>query len=201
MSMIERLGASYCREYLIGALMVYQDRTAIIMDIGRSTVSVTFIDASGGVAHIPWDYFTGWKVLAYPELGYRRVGNMTYHVHRAQTAYRGLRQNVLTFENTPMSYLLSRDEQTVRRVQADMNTRLTAVMTPAYDRRADLDRLVRGELVSVVPNQNICIEPSLNSNDYVVLYRTKHVGTMDENKNFHINNTAVRAEVLAAFAE
>lgn len=201
MSMIERLGLSYCREYLSNALIVYDGRPAIIGEFRNSDVTVQYIDGTGERAVVPHAYFTGWRVFAYPELGYRRVGNMTYHVHRAQTAYRGLRANVLTFENTPMSYLLQRDEQTARRVPNYGNEKLAAVMAPAYDGAAQLDALVRGEMASVVPNQNICIEPSLSDSNYVVLYRTKIVGSMDSNKNFHIDNPAVRAEVRAAFRE
>jgi len=200
MSMIERLGLQYCREYLVGALLVYNNRPAIIYEVASRNVGVQYIDNEETV-HVPHSYFVGWKVLAYPELGYRRVGNMTYHVHRQQTAYRGLRQNVLTFENTPMSYLLARDEQTVRRVSVTNNQKLAAVMTPNYDGAAELDALVRGELVAVVPNQNICIEPSLVDSNFIVLYRTKLVGSMDAQKNFHIDNPAVRAEVQAAFRE
>lgn len=201
MSMIERLGLSYCREYLSNALIVYNNRPAVLGEFGNTTVVASYIDGTGDRVTIPHSYFTGWRVFAYPELGYRRVGNMTYHVHRAQTAYRGLRANVLTFENTPMSYLLLRDEQTARRVPNYGNEKLAAVMLPVYDGAAELDALVRGEMASVVPNQNICIEPSLSDSNYVVLYRTKIVGSMDSNKNFHIDNPAVRAEVQAAFRE
>lgn len=201
MSMIERLGIRYCQDYLSGALMIYNGRPALIGDIGDRIVRISYVDTNGGREDIPHAFFTGWKVLAYPELGYRRVGNVTYHVQRSQSAYRGLRPNTLNFENTPVSYLLVRDEQTAHRCALSNNPRLAAVMLPQYDGNAELDALLRGELVSVVPNQNICIEPSLNDNSYAILYRTKMVGSMTADKRFIIDNPAVLAEVQAAFRE
>lgn len=201
MSMIERLGLRYCRDYLTSALIVYNGRPALILTVGERDVPIEYVDAAGGNDLLPHSFFTGWKVFAYPELGYRRAGNNLWHVHRSQSAYRGLRSNTLTFEHTPMSYLLHNSERTqlVRNISG--HVKLACVMLPEYDTAASLDALLRGELVGVVPNQNICVEPALDGDYYTVLYRTKIVGRMDNQKNFHIDNPAVAAEVRAAFAE
>lgn len=202
MTMIASMGLRYCSEYLTNALMVYEGRPAQLMEVMDDYCGIRFLDGrSPSSARAPHSYFTGWRVFAYPELGYRRVGNVVYHVHRQQTAYRGLRANILSFENSPLSALLTHSERFEGRVLPNTSQRLSAVLTPTYDTSTQLDELIAGTLSGVVPNQHICIEPSLTDDTYIILYRTKIIGHMDRSKNFHINNPALLAEVRAAFTE
>lgn len=203
MSLISSMGVSYFREWFHGALFIYNNRPCQVEDTDGVTVSCRYLDTTTDRAvSIPAQFFTGFKVFEYPPLGYRRVGNVVYHVHRSQSAYRGLRANLLTFELSPIGYLLQSNERTaVGNSTNALNLRLTQVMTPTFDTRASLDDLIAGRRAGVVPSEDVCIEPSVNGEDYVVLYREKQVGTMDSNKNFHIDNPAVAAAVNNAFRE
>lgn len=201
MSLIESMGAQYFREWFNGALFLYEGRPCIINDLSDGVVSCLRLDESARLS-IPHTFFTGFKVFEYPPLGYRRVGNIVYHVHRTQSAYRGLRGNLLTFELSPLSYMLQASDRTARAVSGvTSNQRLCQVMLPTYDTRASLDALVAGRQVAVVPSEDVCIEPSVNGEDYIVLYRGKAVGSMNARKVFSIPNSAVATAVNNAFRE
>lgn len=206
MSLIESMGQSYFREWFNGALFVYNGSVLSVSDTDGSTVRCVNLevgrDAAGYVVRVPYEFFTGFKVFEYPPLGYRRVGNVVYHVHRSQSAYRGLRGNLLTFELSPLSYLLQGNERTAPRVSnVTANQRLVEVMKPTYDTRASLDELIAGRQTAVVPSEDVCIEPSLVNDNYDVLYRGKVVGSMNTSKEFSINNAVVAAAVQASFRE
>lgn len=205
MTMIQSLGVNYCREWIAGSLINAQGRPALIRDFGANGASIAYLDSQGGIGSLPASFFTGFAVLAYPELGYRRVGNFAFHVHRQQGARRGLNPSSLTFEDTPMSAALNydlREGGSRRRINTSIPTneqRLAQVMCPTYDTRASLDLLVAGRLGAVVPSEDVCIEPDMDSSNYVVMYRNKVVGHMTPAKRFVIQNPAVAAAVSSAF--
>lgn len=206
MSLIESMGAQYFREWFNGALFLYEGRPCMVSDLQGGQVSCIRIDSPRGSAdhylNIPHQFFTGFKVFEYPPLGYRRVDNIVYHVHRTQSAYRGLRANLLTFELSPLSYMLQASERTAVRIAGITNNqRLCQVMAPTFDTRASLDALVAGRQVAVVPSEDVCIEPSITGEDYVVLYRGKAVGSMSSSKVFNIPNAVVATAVNNAFRE
>lgn len=206
MSLIQSMGLRYFQEWFHGALFIREGKVLQVSEANSEAVFCRVLNpTTGGTSSesVPHEFFTGFKVFEYPPLGYRRVGNITHHVHRTQSAYRGLRANLLTFEYSPLTYLLQNNERThtSQSTSAGLNKKLAAVMLPQYDTRASLDLLVAGRQASVVPNEDVCIEPSISGEDYVVLYRCKIVGTMDARKQFHINNPVVAAAVNAAFRE
>lgn len=203
MNLIQSLGSRYCADMIVGALILYNNRPAIISSMGDTRSAINYLDGREESAHIPSDYFTGWKVLAYPPLGYRRVGNNVYHVHRNQTAYRGIRNGVLTFRNSPMTQMLIHhaERRGVEYESPTQSEKLACVMVPNYDNEASLDLLVEGRIAACVPNEDFCIEPSITENNYNILYREKQVGTMDSSKNFSVSNPAVLAFLRAAFTE
>lgn len=203
MNLIQSLGSRYCNDMISNAIILYEGRPAIIAGMGDSHCNVTYLDGSRESARVPSDYFSGWKVLAYPPLGYRRIGNAIFHVHRAQTAYRGIRAGILTFRESPMTALMQRHAERTETSypMGDTYQRLASVVKPDFDNRASLDLLVSGRLFGVVPNEDFCIEPSTTENNYTVLYREKQVGTMDTSKRFTISNPAVEAFLRAAFTD
>ncbi|MEG3035773.1 MAG: hypothetical protein RR877_09855 [Aurantimicrobium sp.] len=206
MSLIESMGTRYFSEWFTSALFLYEDRPCMVNELRSDGVACTRIDAQRGARDqyvvVPSAFFTGFKVFEYPPLGYRRVGNVVYHIHRTQSAYRGLRANLLTFEMSPLSYMLQASERTASALAGiTTNQRLCQVMKPEYDTRASLDALVAGTQVAVVPNEDVCIEPSINGEDYVVLYRGKVVGSMNQRKQFTIPNAVVATAVNNAFRE
>lgn len=206
MSLIESMGTRYFSEWFTSALFLYEGRPCMVNELRGDGVACTRLDAvrhSGDMyVVVPTSFFTGFKVFEYPPLGYRRVGNVVYHIHRTQSAYRGLRSNLLTFELSPLSYMLQASERTSATLAGITNNqRLCQVMVPTYDTRSSLDELVAGRQVAVVPSEDVCIEPSINGEDYIVLYRGKVVGSMNTAKQFTIPNAVVATAVNNAFRE
>lgn len=209
MSLVSSLGVSYFREWVCGAAILYEGQPHYIMDAGQTQVALRPISPDGRSGsrtsfNVDADWFTGWKVLEYPLLGYRIINGLCYTVNKRQSAHRGIRQALVSIDASPFSAMVeaeraSRAGDSVRASRPAAEAILHAVLLPNFHVLDDFDKLVAGEIAAFVPNENICIEPSLTTDTFNILYRTKPVGSVTKGKVFNVNNAAVAKELAAIF--
>lgn len=209
MSLVESLGIGYCNEWLRNSLMVYEGQVYFIdsfhgergedADVQVPThVSLRAV-GNRGLIRVSHEVFTGFSVLAYPELGYRKVAGIAYHFGRRQTAYRGLRPQVLIIDKSPASVLAeaAREHYLSQELLLPPGEMYKQVMLPEYDTPEVLDRVLQGQELCYVPNNLICIEPMHRTPLLGVYYKEKLVGTISRDRVLDISSPNIYKAVEA----
>lgn len=186
MSIIDSLGRNYCNEWLNGALIVYEGNVYRIVEFLANEAVCTRVTQHGYGQNIriPNTWFTGFGKLAYPPLGYRRVGNMVMHLTRRQSAQRGLRIASIGKDYSPLTWAIISyndpytGEQLAVRGQMRDYAIEHSIMLPAYDNMNQLPELLTGDRPNLVLNENVLIE--VNHHDtFNIYYKTMKVGEID----------------------
>lgn len=200
MSLVTSLGARYCDEYMRNGIVAHDNKAHYIERISSENILIRPVGGGETVA-LPPEWLTGFAKLAYPELGYRKVGDYAVYVHRRQSAYRGLRNNLLHHDMTPASYMLhlARNQGSSRRASDNMAFTTAAlveqVMCPVYDGREVLDRVLSGTVAAFVPNSELCIEPLYNSDKFGIYHSTKLAGTISSGRVIDTVSNSIRKAV------
>lgn len=209
MSLVESLGVGYCNEWLRNSLMVYEGEVYFIESFRGTHNDITDRQVPTTVSLRPLsgreyrtvshEVFTGFSVLAYPELGYRKVAGSAYHFGRRQTAYRGLRPQVLIIDKSPASILadVAREHYLGGEDQIMTDEMYRQVMLPQYDTPDVLDRVLQGRELCYVPNNLICIEPLHRTPLFGVYYKEKLVGTISRDRELDISSPNISKAVEA----
>lgn len=178
MNLIQSLGSSYFNEFFHGSVFMYEGRVHQIVECRSVGVRCTRLH-DGEPVTVPNNFFMGFKTFNYPALGYRRV---TEHVAafltRNQSVRRGLNPQHVRHQNSPVSAKLI-NEGLVSAPHGHNNGLL--VYEPVFDGPETVQQLLAGDRANVVLNEEILIEPSLNSdNDWYVIYHNQAIaGKMD----------------------
>lgn len=200
MSLVESLGARYCDEYMRGSIVAHNNVAYFIESITPSLVTMRPV-AGGEEVRLPSEWLTGFAKLAYPELGYRKVGDYAVYVHRRQSAYRGLRVNLLHHDMTPAAYVLhlARNRGSSRRAADNpaftTTDLISQVMCPTFDGREVLGQVLSGAVAAFVPNNELCIEPLHNSSNFGIYHSTKLAGTITARRAIDAVSPSIRKAV------
>lgn len=209
MSLVESLGVGYCNEWLRNSLMVYEGQVYFIerfdgeREIGEDVRTPTHVTLrtvdSREYLRVSHEVFTGFAVLAYPELGYRKVAGIAYHFGRRQTAYRGLRPQVLIIDKSPASVLAeaAREHYLSQELLLPPGEMYKQIMLPEYDTPEVLDSVLQGQELCYVPNNLICIEPLHRTPLFGVYYKEKLVGTISRDRVLDISSPNIFKAVEA----
>jgi hypothetical protein len=139
---------------------------------------------------IPNSHFLGFKTFEYPTMGYRRLSDkVVAFLSRVQSTHRGLRAQSISIDYSPVVRKLSGDYLMDNPARlADKAAR--AVFEPDWDSKADLPALLAGDKISMVLNEHVLIEPSVNASHdwYSIYYNQALVGSMNSRGVPSINN-------------
>ena len=200
MSLVESLGYSYCDDYMRNGIVAHNNKVYFIDSITQSGVFLRPVEGGEGEL-LPPSWLTGFSKLAYPELGYRKVGDYALYVYRRQSAYRGLRTSLLSADMTPASYILhlARSGGGSRRASSAMpynsSDFITQVMLPKYDGPEVLAQVLSGSAAVFVPNCELCIEPLYNSDKFGIYHSTKLAGTISSCRVIETVSHSIRKAV------
>jgi hypothetical protein len=89
--MVDSLGPQFFGEKFNEALFRRDDKTYELVGVGNGKKVRVINVNTGDNEDVPYDFFTGFKVFAYPRLGWRRFGeNYVAYCTKTQSAKRGL---------------------------------------------------------------------------------------------------------------
>lgn len=106
MSLIDTLGEGYCSDWLRQSLVEHEGKPFCLGNIRRSGIRLHSLINDEHSITMPHEWLSGFAKLAYPELGYRKLGNQAWYVSRRQGAQRGLQPRSLIFEPTNATHTL-----------------------------------------------------------------------------------------------
>lgn len=200
MSLVTSLGINYCNDWVRNCMVVYEGDAYYIESFHSRDNPIVVLRniVTREVVEVGHEWMTGFSVLAYPELGYRKSQGTARHYGRRQTAYRGLRQQVLVAERTPATVLYEQANGRYGSATESVDSAsmwLRQVMIPEYDGPEVLDEVLSGNQLCYVPNNHICIEPLPNSPNHGVYYKEKLVGTIDRERTLDIAAPNIRKAV------
>lgn len=178
MNLVQSLGSGYFNEFFNGSVFMYEGRVHQIVECRASGVRCTRLH-DGEPVVVPNNFFMGFKVFNYPTLGYRRISeHIAAFLTRNQSVRRGLNPQHVRHQNSPISQRLL-NEGHINSTVPPNNGLL--VYEPVFDSPEAVQQLLAGDRANVVLNEEILIEPSVNSdNDWYTIYHNQAiVGSMD----------------------
>jgi hypothetical protein len=182
MNLIQTLGADYMSEFCAGAFFFKDDQLLKFMRARREFVEVYNIDRETEDT-VPVEFFTGWSVFRAEPSGYRRMGeHVVAYCTRANSTRRGVRSDTVRMAFTPATMQLSRLVNG-NLPMVDGNTKIRSFMRPTYDNLEEsLPKLLSGEQLSVVLNENLVIEVAVGGRAdawYNILNKTNVIGKLN----------------------
>lgn len=157
MNLVATLGRDFFNKKFAGAYILYQDRVLRIDSAGQQKVRLT--TATQEEVMVDNNYFIGFKVLAYPKLGWRRFNkDVVAHLTKIQSANRGLRKESTSQMLSPATKLLK--NHGVINVVVKEDVYMESVFKPKWDTKADIPKMLAGNKLNVVLNEDVMIEPS-----------------------------------------
>lgn len=182
-NLIDSLGHGYFRDFFREALFMYKGQVYSVRTADARAVHARRL-SDGAEVMVPNKEFMGFKAFEYPLLGYRRLDdNVIAFLSRVQSTQRGLRQNTINVDYSPVTSRLAANYLIPNPASVAPNAGLRA-FEPQWDRASKIDELIAGELTGVVLNERIIVEPSVHSNNdgYAIYFNQALVGTMDARK-------------------
>lgn len=192
-NMIDSLGREWFARRLAGAHLLYDGKVCALIATGRENCTVRDISTDEELK-VPNAFFTGFKVFAYPALGYRPFGNnLAVFLKKKHSWNRGLRPGCIYQDFSPVTaYVINKYAQEVpadqRKNYRPPRDLMGLVFKPGYARPADIRDLLNGDRVTVVLNQDVLVEPNMNkqdSNDYLVYFRERPAASITEDGRIH----------------
>lgn len=155
---VRRMGTSYLFERWQGMWFMLNGSPHTITGELRNSQALC-LDLNGNQISVSLDFFTGFEVLKYPELGYRHVNDhLTLHISKANGGS-GIRPSSLIKNLTPFSEIIAQQTGIFYNNEA----LIRAAFTPEYDTAADLPSLFDGAKSSLVLGPSILVEPTVRS--------------------------------------
>ena len=185
MNMIESLGFDQINKQFANALFVREGKVWKLQGVvGEGVVTCTCLDDNKQV-QIPNDFFTGFKVFAYPKLGYRRFGthNIGYCL-KVQSKMRGLSADRVKVLASPVTQRIN--AYGFGDVGERKFNKSVIIMQPKFDTPDKIKDLLDGKLTGVVLNESVIIEPSVRDVEgkFDVWYEQVLAGVLDDNGKY-----------------
>lgn len=185
-NLLDSTGRDWFRNRVIGGYMLYENKVCRLEDVvDRGRIQATCVE-NGENLYINKKVITGFAVMSYPQLGYRRVQNNLAGWYEKVGGYmRGMRPNAVKFAFSPASEII-RQRFELPAEARNQDTHMIAVLKPQYDRAQDLDLLIGGDKMQVVLSHDVLIEPGVAQadEDYVVYFRQRACARLNERKEF-----------------
>lgn len=200
-NLLDSTGREWFRRRVVGAYMLHENKVLRLCDVYNDN-NLQFEDMDGQPILLPKTVLKGFGNLAYPQLGYRKIQDSVYYVSRKPNWQRGLRRDSLKAEYSPAGRALRENfEDFVHRPNTE-KLLMQAVFVPKYDAPQALDLLKRGETTGVVLNHDVMVEPSVfeEDDDYIVYFRDRPCGRMDNDSNFKWYSPEYKAAVAPMMA-
>lgn len=176
---VKKLGETYFYERWTGAWFRYGNDICSVRNVPGRDGQVHCGTLDGRSLNIPLDFFVGFEILKYPELGYRRVGNtLIYYISKNQGYLAGIRDNSITKSPTPVSQLLLQHVPALY-----SSTMITdAIFNPTFDSPDDWPALLNGDKSGLVLSNTTVVEPSLRAGQegYDVFFKGELIGGVSE---------------------
>ena len=178
-NIIDSLGADFINKRFMHAMFLKDNHVYRVAMCQDGAVLCRNIDKNEDL-HIPKEFFTGFKVFAYPKLGYRRLGKhyVGFGV-KEQSAMRGLSFERVDFHPSQATGVLAK----LGLAKADGNKeRMLQIMRPTFDKLDSLKELYDGKRSNVVLNESLIVEPSTKEVDgqFDIFYDQVRVGAADD---------------------
>lgn len=181
MNMIDSLGQEQINQQFVHAMFLRDDKTYKIVGTNdRNTIQCVCLE-DGKPELIGNDFFTGFKVFAYPKLGYRRFGKHSIgYCYKVQSKKRGLSTDRVKINLSPVT---NRLQAYGFGMEADKKyNKGIIIMRPKFDSPAKIKDLLDGKESGVVLNESVIIEPSVIAPDglFDVWYEQVKVGSVND---------------------
>ena len=163
MNLINNLGHDFFNRKCAGAWILHNGEVCCIKAALGNEVHV-YTDPNEAGYVIPADAFSGFKSLAYPKLGWRRLSRDTVaYLSKVQSAERGLRQNSINVTLSPVTRVLK--SKRIITATVDVVALMNAVFKPKWDTKEDIPKMLAYAKRDVVLNEDVMIEPSAVQQD------------------------------------
>jgi len=187
-SFVNTLGRDYAHENLSGAVFLLEGSPYELESISDDCDEFTATNLSTGRSRsFDIDLITGWKMFKYPKLGYRSLStNIALWCTRSQSYSRGLNNSNLRCNYTAFTSKLSDNMRLDD--SHDWHERMRAVLLPVFHGKADVAKLLAGDIPHVVLSEDVLIElPSsdadMETDKWDVFYRTNLLGSITPQLN------------------
>lgn len=205
--LIEKLGEDYAADTLQGTFFLYDGRPCKIRSINRDDVLALDLTTNTNFSIDP-TFFTGWRELKYPRLGYRKLDNGLWGwVVRTPRSYsRGLDRDNLRILTPP--YLDTEEGAAwfreahgfnpynfgdmVYEYTSSAHSLMKAALAPVYDKGEQLVRVLRGEDKSFIPSERYMVEPIPFTNKFGVYMSGSLIGRVDKDMNVYAPKKNIR---------
>ena len=171
-NLVESCGAEWFNNRVAGAWFLFNGE---VLQVTRARNNTLDCCTTKGYEHkqIPCAVISGFKVFAYPKLGYRRdpdTGVVAFLTKKHSYA-RGLRTNSILHEVSPGYTVLKQRFEVIR----NEGKLMTLVLKPTFDPIEDVHNVIAGQQFACVPNEDVLIEPSIHpeAEDVVVYFRER----------------------------
>lgn len=182
MNMIDSLGEEQINQQFVHAMFLRDDKTYKLVGIyDKAKVQCVCLE-DGKPELVDRNFFTGFKVFAYPKLGYRRFGKHSIgYCVKVQSKKRGLATDRVKVNMSPctqrlQAYGFAREEAGKKYDKGII------IMRPKFDSPDKIKDLLNGKESGVVLNESVIIEPSVVAVDglFDVWYEQVKVGTLND---------------------
>lgn len=192
--LIDQLGEDYASHTLQGTFFLYNGKPCVIRRLDVDDVTVMDI-TTGSNINIEATYFSGWKELKYPRLGYRKLDNGLWGwVNRTPRSYtRGLNSENVHLSLSPYLQEDAGQDWFVREHEfhpyafsdmvyestASAHALMRAALTPVWDRGDKLLQVLKGGAKSFIPSERFLVEPLPRSKKFGVYMANTLIGRID----------------------
>lgn len=189
---IDRLGVEFFMSRWRNTCFFYAGDVLSVLRPEADTMLCTQVGNPENIVTVPLEHFSGFGILKYPALGYRRITALpagvpiVVHISRSQSYSPGIVKAALTRTLSPLSNRIVQVHTTLtkRSLRISPEQAAVAVFHPSADRADKLEELIAGVSGAFIPNSSLLIEPSVreDADGFDIFLRGNLVGTMDGNK-------------------
>lgn len=198
MSLIDTLGLGYCRDQITEALVAYNGEPYVIERIREDGITLRHLREPNNYEALPASWLSGFSVLEYPNLGYRKFNGLALWVSRSTSYRRGLCASLCTLTYSDASNVLHRERAERATENYGEGWAIYAeVVVPIYDSPGVLRQVLNNEALCFVPHENMMVEPSLTSDNFIIMYANKEVGTISRDGTISCGIQSVHRELTA----
>lgn len=212
-NLITELGADYVNEWFSGAFFQVNDKLHKLRDVYRGeagmVVRTSSISLNTGAPRwvrdqVGVDVLADFSTFKYPKLGYRqyqqgKTGNIVMSVGSIRAAYRGLRDTTLKYQYLPTSQVL---DQVSDGSWDDVNDarKMREIFAPRFTPfTVGVRKLLDGEVAAFAASEDLAVGIACadhSPNPFVIYFRERVVGSVDENGKTHLDNKFLQRSAL-----
>lgn len=191
-NMIDSLGADWFHKRLTGGHFVLDGNVMRVMGVDNKRVVCKNVK-TGDHKDMPRDFFTGFKIFAYPALGYRKYSDdLALFLRKKHSWNRGLRRNCLSYQCSPVTtYIITKYGNDMAKLGKNVQPPddiVSLAMLPEYDPPTKVPDVLAGKRATVVLSSDVIVEPNMNreeAEDYIIYFRERPCGNITAAGEIH----------------